>query len=216
MRVQDQLISPRYGGPIIGALRDFVTGAYLLTKDDTTLSIQEFSNYAMLGGYTDALPKPGTKTKDGPAYTGKQLFSLFLPKDFNYVLTSKWSKGTKGPEKDVVIKNGELISGVIDKTSIGAEEPESVLHRITKDYGNAAGKTFLNSILIMVKQFITHYGFSYGYGDLEVPEKHVQQILDEIKETYDIVSDLTSQYEKGTLKLTRGMKDSQTNKRYEG
>ena len=29
MRVQDQLISPRYGGPIIGALRDFVTGAYL-------------------------------------------------------------------------------------------------------------------------------------------------------------------------------------------
>ncbi len=36
MRVQDQLISPRYGGPIIGALRDFVTGAYLLTKDDTT------------------------------------------------------------------------------------------------------------------------------------------------------------------------------------
>ncbi len=37
-------------------------------------------------------------------YTGKQLFSLFLPKDFNYVITSKWSKGTKGPAKDVVIK----------------------------------------------------------------------------------------------------------------
>ena len=91
----------------------------------------------------------------------------------------------KGAPKDVVIKNGELISGVIDKTSIGAEEPESVLHRITKDYGNAVGKNFLNSILIMVKQFITHYGFSYGYGDLEVPEKNVQQILDDIQETYD-------------------------------
>ena len=52
-----------------------------------------------------------------------------------------------GPQKDVVIKNGELISGVIDKTSIGAEEPESVLHRIAKDYGNAVGKNFLNSIL---------------------------------------------------------------------
>ena len=48
MRVQDQLISPRYGGPIIGALRDFVTGSYLLTKDDTTLTVQEFSNLAML------------------------------------------------------------------------------------------------------------------------------------------------------------------------
>ena len=214
MRVQDQLISPRYGGPIIGALRDFVTGAYLLTKDDTTLTVQEFSNLAMLGGYTDPLPKPSSKTKDGPAYTGKQLFSLFLPKDFNYVITSKWSKGTKGPQKDVVIKNGELISGVIDKSSIGAEEPESVLHRIAKDYGNAVGKSFLNSILIMAKQFITHYGFSYGFGDLEVPEKEKQLILDDIQGTYDVISDLSDQYEKGTLKLTRGMKPEEALEAY--
>ena len=74
--------------------------------------------------------------------------------------------------KDVVIKNGELISGVIDKSSIGAEEPESVLHRIAKDYGNAVGKKVSsNSILIMVKQFITHYGFSHGYGDLKYLKK---------------------------------------------
>ncbi len=214
MRVQDQLISPRYGGPIIGALRDFVTGAYLLTKDGTTLTPQEFTNLAMLGSYTDSLPEPGATTADGPAYTGKQLFSLFLPKDFNYVITSKWSKGIKGPKNDVVIKNGQLISGVIDKTSIGAEEPESVLHRIAKDYGNAVGKKFLNSILIMVKQFITHYGFSYGFGDLEVPEKDKQQILDDIQGTYDVVADLTGQYENGTLKLTRGMKPEEALEAY--
>ena len=58
----------------------------------------------------------------------------------------------------------------------------------------------------MVKQFITQYGFSYGYGDLEVPEKNKQQILDDIQETYDIISDLTDQYEKGTF---------ETHKRYE-
>jgi len=214
MRVQDQLISPRYGGPIIGALRDYVTGAYLLTKDDTVLSVQEFSNLAMLGAYTGKLPKPMIKTKDGPAYTGKQLFSLFLPKDFNFVITSKWSKGTKGKPKDVVIKQGELLSGVIDKASIGAEEPESVLHRIAKDYGNAEAKSFLNSILIMVKQYITSYGFSYGYSDLEIPDKDKQQILDDIHETYDVISDLTSQYEKGTLKLTRGMKPEEALEAY--
>ena len=205
MRVQDQLISPRYGGPIIGGLRDFITGAYLLTKDDTQLSVQEFSNLAMLGGYTDELPKPAAKGKDGPMYTGKQLFSLFLPKDFNYVMTSKWSKGTKGAARDVVIKNGELISGIIDKSSIGAEEPESVLHRIAKDYGNAQAKQFLNSILIIVKQFITHYGFSYGYSDLELSEKVRQEILDDIQNSYETVNDFISQAKKGTLKLTRGL-----------
>ncbi len=210
MRVQDQLISPRYGGPIIGALRDFVTGAYLLTKDGTVLSKLEFSNLAMLGGYTGTLPSPATKNKDGPAYTGKQLFSLFLPKDFNYTITSKWSKGTGGAQNDVVIKNGELISGVIDKTSIGAEEPESVLHRITKDYGNETGKKFLNSILIIVKQFITHYGFSYGYGDLEVPDKDKQKILDDIKDTYDTVSGFIREYDNGTLQAKPGMSPRET------
>lgn len=205
MRVQDQLISPRYGGPIIGGLRDFITGSYLLTKDDTVLTPQEFSNYAMLGGYDGPLPEPAAKGKDGPMFTGKQLFSLFLPTDFNFVITSKWSKGTKGQAKDVVIKNGQMISGVIDKASIGAEEPESVLHRIVKDYGNTIAKKFLNSVLIVAKQYITHYGFSYGYGDLELSDKVKSDIHAGIDDTYNQVYDLISQAKKGTLRLTRGL-----------
>src|SRR5467141_2084301 len=38
MRVQDQILSPRYGGPIIGGIRDFITAAFLLTRDETTLT----------------------------------------------------------------------------------------------------------------------------------------------------------------------------------
>lgn len=201
MRVQDQLISPRYGGPIIGGLRDFITGAYLLTREGTVLEPQEFANLAMLGGHNGPLPAPAS---DG-MYTGKQLFSLFLPADFNYVMTSKWSKGTGGASKDVVIKNGQLIQGVIDKSSIGAEEPESVLHRIAKDYGNAKAKTFLNSVLVVTKQFVTHYGFSYGYGDLELSEQTRQEILNNIQRSYDAVTSYARQAEKGTLKLTRGL-----------
>jgi DNA-directed RNA polymerase subunit A' len=60
----------------------------------------------------------------------------------------------KGEGKDVVTQNGEL-SGVIDKASIGAEEPDSVLHRIAKDYGNDVAQKFLNSILYHVKNI--HY-----------------------------------------------------------
>jgi len=210
MRVQEQLISPRFGGPIIGALRDFITGAYLLTKDDTILSTQEFYNYAMLGDYQGKLPEPKIKNKDGSFFTGKQLFSIFLPSDFNFVMTSKWSKGTKKVEKDIVIKNGELVSGVIDKASIGAEEPESVLHRIAKDYGNEQAKKFLNSILIIIKQFITDYGFSYGYSDLELSEKDREAILNDINETYNKVYDLTDQLNKKTLSPMRGMTREET------
>lgn len=205
MRVQDQLISPRYGGPIIGGIRDFITGAFILTRDGSTLTKDEFANLAMMGGYEGPLPEPAV-TKDGQKlYAGRQLFSLFLPKDFNFIITSKWNKAAKGEGKDVVIKNGELLSGVIDKASIGAEEPDSVLHRIAKDYGTDAARKFLDSILTMLKTYITHRGFTYGYSDLWLSPETRQEISDIIQKTYEKVYELIQQYNDGTLPLTRGL-----------
>ena len=205
MSVQDQLISPRYGGPIIGGIRDFITGAYILTSDESFLSKEEFFNLALLGGYAGVLPEPKGENDGTKLYTGKQLFSLFLPKDFNFIITSKWNKSIKGEGKDVVIKNGELISGVIDKASIGAEEPDSVLHRIAKDYGNDVAQQFLNSILVMLKTFITHRGFTYGYSDLWLSEETHKEITEVIKKAYDKIGELIQQYKEGTLPLTRGL-----------
>src|ERR671925_245772 len=205
MRVQDQLISPRYGGPIIGAIKDFITGAFILTQDKTFLKEEEFTNLALLGGYSGPLPDPKHLENDRKIYTGKQLFSLFLPKDFNFVITSKWNKASKGEGKDVVIKNGELISGVIDKASIGAEEPDSVLHRIAKDYGTDAARKFLDSILTTLKTYISHRGFTYGYSDLWLPPETRQGINDIIQKTYEKVHELIQQYNDGTLPLTRGL-----------
>ena len=205
MSVQDQLISPRYGGPIIGGIRDFITGAYILTSDESYLSKEEFFNLALLGGYAGVLPEPKGEKDGTKLYTGKQLFSLFLPKDFNFIITSKWNKSIKGEGKDVVIKNGELISGVIDKASIGAEEPDSVLHRIAKDYGNDVAQQFLNSILVMLKTFITHRGFTYGYSDLWLSEDTHKEITEVIKKAYDKIGELIQQYKEGTLPLTRGL-----------
>ncbi len=206
MRVQDQLISPRYGGPIIGGIRDFITGAFLLTREGSTLTKDEFANLAMIGGYSSPLPDPAINSRDGQKlYAGRQLFSLFLPKDFNFIITSKWNKASKGEGKDVVIKNGELMSGVIDKASIGAEEPDSVLHRIAKDYGNEAARSFLDSVLTMLKTYITHRGFTYGYSDLWLNDETRQEISDIIQKTYEKVYELIQQYNDGTLPLTRGL-----------
>ncbi|MEJ5328304.1 MAG: DNA-directed RNA polymerase subunit A', partial [Candidatus Bathyarchaeia archaeon] len=38
MQVQDQILSPRFGGPIIGAIRDFITGAYFFTRRENYLT----------------------------------------------------------------------------------------------------------------------------------------------------------------------------------
>ncbi len=205
MRVQDQILSPRYGGPIIGGIRDFITGAFMLTRDETNLTPAEFSNLALVGDYSGDLPEPAIKGAH-PMYTGKQLFSLFLPKGMYYVLTSKWAKAQRtGTTNDVVIRDGELISGVVDKAVIGAEEPDSLLHRIAKDYGNEEARNFLNSILKVLKTFLTRRGFTYGFNELELPPDAKKGITDALDEAYANVADLLKKYKAGTLQLTRGL-----------
>ncbi len=205
MRVQDQILSPRYGGPIIGAIRDFLTAAYLLTKEDTLIPKDMFSNLALAARYTGPLPKPEVKTPV-ELYTGRQLFSLCVPKDLNYIMSSKWGQSRKGAgEKDVVIKNGELIKGVIDRAAIGAEEPDSILHRIAKDYGADKAREFLNSILSMLKVFITRHGFTYGLDVLELDEAARSNVTKELETAYKVVEGLITRYNEGTLPLTRGL-----------
>ncbi len=205
MKVQDQILSPRYGGPIIGGIRDFITGAFMLTRDETMLTPGEFSNLALVGGYEGDLPDPAVGGAH-PMYTGRQLFSLFIPKGMNCVLTSKWAKSSKtAPGGDVVIKDGQLISGVVDKAVIGAEEPDSLLHRIAKDYGNEDARNFLNSILKVLKTYLTRRGFTYGFNELELAPDAKDGISGALDEAYAGVSELIKKYKAGTLQLTRGL-----------
>ena len=214
MRVQDQILSPRYGGPIIGGIRDFITGAFMLTRDETFLTAAEFSNLAMVGDFDGDLPEPSTQGAR-PMYSGKQLFSLFLPKGMNYVLTSKWAKAQRtGTTNDVVIRDGQLISGVVDKAVIGAEEPDSLLHRIAKDYGNEEARIFLNSILKVLKTFLTRRGFTYGFNELELPTEAKNGITGALDEAYANVADLQKKYKAGTLQLTRGLSAEDTLEAY--
>jgi DNA-directed RNA polymerase subunit A' len=204
MSVEGQVISPRYGGPIIGAIRDYLSAGYLLTKDDTLLDPTSFACLAYEGGYSGPLPEPAVR-EPSPKYTGKQLFSLFLPRGFNYVLTSRWAK-TSRRRRDVVIKDGQLVSGIVDKASIGAEEPDSLLHRIVKDYGQEEARRFLNSVLRLLRRYITDRGFSYGYDDLEVPEDVRAQIRAAIDEAYEKIQGYIEEYVSGRMAPVRGLR----------
>ncbi len=210
MRVQDQILSPRYGGPIIGGIRDFLTSAYLLSHDSTLLSPREFCNLALSGGYAGPLPKPA-RSDPLPLYSGKQLFSLFVPKDFNYLMTSRWARSMRtGEKRDVMIKDGELTKGVIDRAAIGAEEPDSILHRIAKDYGTDKARNFLNSILTVLKSFITSRGFTLGLDDFLLSPKARSEVEEALNRSYEKIDGLIQQYREGRLALVKGLSPEET------
>jgi len=62
----------------------------------------------------------------------------------------------------VVIKDGILEQGVIDKASIGAEKSESLFHRIVKDYGAEEARRFLNAVTRLLDRFMLLRGFTYA------------------------------------------------------
>ncbi len=205
MQVQDQILSPRFGGPIIGAIRDFITSAYLFTRKSNYLTRNEVNKLLLGAGYEGPLPEPKIKRPE-PLYSGKQIFSLFLPKDMNYVLKANICQGcTKCMEEEcqhdayVVVKNGELVSGVIDRRSIGAEQSESLLHRIIKDYGSQAGRAFLNKITKMLKLYISMRGFTYSYDELVLSQKAEDKIKKAMEKIEKKIKELIDSYRKGTL-----------------
>jgi len=210
MQVQDQILSPRYGGPIIGAIRDFITAAYLLTCNSTLLTKDEV--YSLLGAaeYDGPAPKPAVK-KPEQLWTGKQVFSLFLPKTFNYVQKANLCRKCKECLKEkctydayLVVRNGILECGVIDKNAIGAEKSESLFHRIVKDYGTEAGRRFLYLVCRLVNAFMVMRGFTYTLDELDLQEEAQQKINRAIKGAEDKVRELIESYQNGTLERLPG------------
>jgi DNA-directed RNA polymerase subunit A' len=205
MQVQDQILSPRFGGPIIGAIRDFITSAYLFTRYSNYVTRNEVNKLLLAAKYEGPLPKPKIKEPQ-PMWSGKQIFSLFLPKDMNYVLKANICQGcVKCLEEEcqhdayVVVKDGELVSGVIDRRSIGAEQSESLLHRIIKDYGSQAGREFLNKITRMLKMYISMRGFTYSYNELVLTSKAEDRIRKTMDRIEKKIEELIESYRKGTL-----------------
>jgi len=205
MQVQDQILSPRFGGPIIGAIRDFITSAYYFTRKGNYLLQSEVNRLLMATGYDGKLPEPEIK-EPVPMWSGKQIFSLYLPKTLNYALKANICQSCTKCEEElcqhdayVVIKNGQLISGIVDRKSIGSEQSESLLHRIIKDYGTQAGREFLNKITRMLKLFISMRGFSYTYDQLVLSPKARAKMQKNMERIQKKIEDLIENKRNGTL-----------------
>ncbi len=210
MKVQDQILSPRYGGPVIGATKDFITASYVLTKSTTRLTKEEIYRILMATNYQDSIPEPVIK-KPEPLWTGKQIFSLFLPKGFNYVLKASICQSCPRckyadcqNDAYVIVKDGILENGVIDENSIGAEKSESIYHRIVKDYGTQIASDFLNAISKLLKEFLTMKGFGYSIDELDLSPKTHRKISKLIKLTNQNVQELIEKYNQRVLSRLPG------------
>ena len=195
MRVQEQILSPRFGENIIGAIQDHVSGTYLLTHENPRFN--EIQALDLLRGtsITD-LPTPDGD-EDGEAFwTGRTLFSELLPDDINLEFRS--SAGD-----DVLIEDGTLIQGTIDEDAVGAFGGE-IVDTIMKEHGPTRARIFINEIASLAMRAIMHFGFSLGIDDESIPDDASDQIDEVIQNAYERVEELITTYEAGEIESLPG------------
>ncbi|MBD3185623.1 DNA-directed RNA polymerase subunit A' [Candidatus Bathyarchaeota archaeon] len=204
LRVQEHILSPRFGGPVIGGIQDFISAAYILTRKESFFTKGQAQLLLFSAGIRHKMPEPSTTDPDTgeDLYTGKSIFSQLLPDTLNMETTSKYCRKDACEYKQeggcikedcpyegyVKIINGSLISGVLDKKTFGAMQSKSILHRITKDYGNVAGRIFLDSAVQMLLVLIIEMGFTMAMDDFSVnrnTQNTIQEILQEAAKQVD-------------------------------
>ncbi len=219
MKVQEQILSPRFGAPIIGGIQDHITGLYLLTQEGFTLNREEAQQVLAQTRIDPDLPEPAGE-EDGEEYwTGKQIFSLFIPEGID--LTYKANICDKGgeckncerwiDEEDkceidawVRIRDGELLNGVIDSSSYEALADCKVLDRIVKDFGTDEARKFLDQTTKLAIAVIKDFGFTTSLRDEKIPQEARDQIKDVIQDASDEVNELIDVYERGELEQLPG------------
>ncbi|MHA1824183.1 MAG: DNA-directed RNA polymerase subunit A', partial [Promethearchaeota archaeon] len=217
LKVQEHILSPRFGGPILGGIQDFISSVFQFTSLNSLYKKKDALNLLYMGGVFDTNPDfklenlIPVKTDPENLYSGKQIFSSLFPDDLNIRVKSKFCKKCEVCEKEnckydayVVIKNGELVAGTIDENSFGPMQSNSILQRIIKDHGNARGRQFLDNATKMLLYVIRQNGMTIGLDEVYVhghAYEEIQKVLEDVNDESNKL--IKAFYEEDTTVLKR-------------
>jgi DNA-directed RNA polymerase subunit A' len=223
MAVQRNIISPRFGRPIIGSIHDYITGIFLLTRGEKKFEKEKLLDMLQKITVGD-LGKPagtfesetaGTRVaalRTIPYWTEKQVFSMILPKGLNLAFRGKTCERCIGECKEekcpydafVKIEDGNLVSGVIDEKALGSFKGV-IIERIFRQYGEEVTKVFIKDASRLAINYIKQAGFSFGISDEDIPKEGKAEIrVEAVSEAEKKVEDLIRAYEGGELETLPG------------
>ena len=205
MRVQEQILSPRYGGPIIGALQDYISAAFLLTRKSSLYTLNQVNQLLATANFEGTPPDPAI-IAPVPLWTGKQIFSMFIPEGINISFKANICRKCQTCKREdcefdsyVVVRDGNLEFGVVDEKAFGAGEPDSLFHRIIKEKGPTTARIFLDSVGRLLVRLSTARGFSMGLIDVTLPRPASQRIKRILDDADAKVNQLIETYKRGEL-----------------
>jgi DNA-directed RNA polymerase subunit A' len=209
MKVQENILSPRFGGAIIGGIHDIITGTFILTNKKRKIPISDASHILGATGFEGKILK--IQIENGKKYiTGEDIFSTLLPDDLNLEYKSKICLNCDNciapncsHNAYVIIKKGILKQGTIDENSIGAFKGR-ILDRIIRDHGMDAGREFIDNVTRLGIAVITLFGFTTSIDDEDIPDEARRQIDEGLDKAMKKIRNLVKAYENDELESLPG------------
>ncbi len=215
MKVQEQIMSPRFGGPIIGGIHDHITSMFLLTHGNPkfteaeTIHILSYVN-------VDGMPK-FEEEKGVRYYRGRDIFSMILPEGLNITFPSKLCASAKEiceyeddpADKNVYITNGNMLHGTVDESAVGPFSG-AIIDKIYRKYGPAETSKFIDNMTRLSVGLISLKGFTTGILDYDIPENAVDRIEEISVEAINKINKLIDTYRKGQLQPAPGRSVEET------
>jgi len=205
--VPRQIVSPQKNQPLMGIVQDTLLGAYKMTRRDNFLPIEQVMNIMMwVPDWDGIVPEPAI-LKPRPMWTGKQIFSMCLPKEVNMIKAdddSKPSQWNDYTDLSLQILSGELIYGQIVKGVVGASS-NGVIHMIFNELSSADAVNFFNACQRIVNWWLLHNGFSLGVGDAVPDPATADKIAEAIAKSKIDVEDIVKEATKDELEPLPGM-----------
>ncbi|CAF1491913.1 unnamed protein product, partial [Rotaria sordida] len=138
------IITPKSHRPVMSIVQDTLTAVWKMTKRDVFIEKSDFMNLLMhLPSWDGRIPQAAI-LKPKPLWTGKQLFSLILPREVNCIRTNSQHPYDEdsGPHKwispgdtKVLIEHGRLLSGILCKKTLGTSAG-SLAHIVFMECGH--------------------------------------------------------------------------------
>ncbi len=176
--VSNWLISHTTSSPSIGHVDDSIIGSAQLTRANVRLNKYHamllFQNTTVLPTFTDV----------GDSITGAECVSkLLADTPINFTRAPEWYKPALSAhmkydpsEIKVKIDQGRLVSGILDKKSIGKGSNGGVYHIIANEYGPDRALDIMFNMQQLAHSYLLQYGYSIGIMDLIIHEEAKREI----------------------------------------
>lgn len=206
LNITHNIVTPRYGLPIIGCSQDHIVGVYLLTKHKELFSKSETADLLSKVSVSEMPEKPAKTVKGEPYYSGKQIFSMILP-EVDYEGTTKTVPKHACKKEDcqfedfVKITKGKLVCGLIDSKAIGPEAGKGkLIQAIINRQGTERAIKFIQDASLLGIATVQKLGFTTLVTDTDLPA----DAITEIKETFAFaeskIEEVIGEFKKGKLK----------------